>query len=510
MPAPSVYIFENHDTAYYRWRELGVTNRALVHVDAHHDAWALKEFSSVTIANFITLALRQGIVREVAWVVPDASFADETKRNAVRMHLRRLARGHGGSKVIFGASSARTLLDGVSFSVCTRRELPRFAEPVLLDIDTDYLVIPEVTYGGYDRHSSLPWCWPEELLASLAAAGLEAEHATVAYSVEGGFTPLFWKFLGDELAERLKGADPTCLRGFLAMHDAVRAVSLGDANSAEASYQVAQELLPQHAAPRFHQALLQLRLGRIEQAQEKFRRAVELDKSYSTPYRNAAIALINGRSAAAGELQEALLLDPGDAAAYYGMARVAMQNSNWNDAREHLRRAIELAPAFLDAHRAMGEVEEKLGHSAAALTAYDESLKLSLSGQRPLLDSGIVDGEYIQVLDPEHGKTQASAARLLARAGRLQESAAAYQIAFASRYNGVAPRLGLAWVLLRQNKPDRAIGQIGRAISAVGIDTKWLWKRFTRTPKNSARPWTYAEFAAKIQPGRLTGTTSTS
>ena len=73
----SVHLMENHDGAYYIWRDLGVKDRILVHIDAHHDMWWAEDTkaSLVTIANFICPALKEGIVREVFWVVPDATWA---------------------------------------------------------------------------------------------------------------------------------------------------------------------------------------------------------------------------------------------------------------------------------------------------------------------------------------------------------------------------------------------------------------------------------------------------
>src|SRR5579884_1589882 len=89
MAPASVHIFENHDSALQHWRSVGLRGRVVVHVDAHHDAWALKEFSSITIANFLTSAIHEGI-REVVWVVPDASFDAHSSRAAIEQHLKRL------------------------------------------------------------------------------------------------------------------------------------------------------------------------------------------------------------------------------------------------------------------------------------------------------------------------------------------------------------------------------------------------------------------------------------
>ena len=73
---------------------------------------------------------------------------------------------------------------------------------------------PSVSYGEVDEHGALPWCWPDELVSRLRAKRLRAELATIAYSVEAGYTPLRWKYLGDELALRLIA--PTASRRHLA------------------------------------------------------------------------------------------------------------------------------------------------------------------------------------------------------------------------------------------------------------------------------------------------------
>ena len=56
---------ENHDEAYYAWRDAGVKQKVLIHIDAHHDMWFIRKDSHITIANFICKALEDDIVREV-------------------------------------------------------------------------------------------------------------------------------------------------------------------------------------------------------------------------------------------------------------------------------------------------------------------------------------------------------------------------------------------------------------------------------------------------------------
>ena len=86
MVAPDrVFLCENHDEAYTVWRDLGVRNRILVHIDAHHDMygqWPAADGSrpQITIANYIYPAVEEGAVREVVWVVPDRTLASRARR----------------------------------------------------------------------------------------------------------------------------------------------------------------------------------------------------------------------------------------------------------------------------------------------------------------------------------------------------------------------------------------------------------------------------------------------
>jgi len=59
-------MIENHDQAYNIWRDAGVRNRTLVHIDAHHDmSWA-DDKTTITIVNFIWLALKQALIHEIS------------------------------------------------------------------------------------------------------------------------------------------------------------------------------------------------------------------------------------------------------------------------------------------------------------------------------------------------------------------------------------------------------------------------------------------------------------
>jgi hypothetical protein len=106
---------------------------------------------------------------------------------------------------------------------------------VLLDIDTDYCIVDRV-YTESDGPRRLPWCWPEELIRRLQARGIVADMVTIPYSVDGGYTPLKWKYLGDELAARLGGTDRGAVQGFERLRDGALKASCGARAEAEQAF----------------------------------------------------------------------------------------------------------------------------------------------------------------------------------------------------------------------------------------------------------------------------------
>src|SRR5262245_29206760 len=87
---------ENHDTALHVWREASVRRCVLIHIDAHHDMWWTSEGAPVTIANFICPALKEDLVREIFWVVPDTAWESARTRRPVLRHLRAIVKGYPG------------------------------------------------------------------------------------------------------------------------------------------------------------------------------------------------------------------------------------------------------------------------------------------------------------------------------------------------------------------------------------------------------------------------------
>src|SRR3989442_455462 len=239
-PIDNVVMMEDHDGAYYAWKQAGIRERILLHIDAHIDwnwiadknpldilqAQSVQQLESmleerglwnltqqkpdelVHIGNYIYPALKEGIVKEFYWVVPDSFMeSPDERRNLVRQ-FQSLKKINPRAIQTITVTGQRVVveLDNTKVTACTLSHLPEIREPVLLDIDTDFLMPEpsESVRAGDDLWKQLPWLWPDELIARLKTKGVRTDFVTIAYSVEGGFTPLSYKYLGDDLALRLK------------------------------------------------------------------------------------------------------------------------------------------------------------------------------------------------------------------------------------------------------------------------------------------------------------------
>lgn len=468
-PAAGTFLFENHDQALAVWRRSGLRDRVLVHVDAHPDLNATGAGQPVTIANFVSAAVGEGIIREIFWVIPDASWSDEESRAAVVRQVRRLARKHGPPLSALKADERRlcTRLAGTPLTVSTLANLPPIAEPVLLDIDTDFLLIPKIRGRGWDAHGALPWCWPEELLDRLERAGIDAALATIAYSTEGGYTPLAWKYLGEELALRLGvEAGGVTLSAAAELRAGAMAEATGDWPAAEARYRRAQAEAPQWAAPEYRLAICLHEQGRLPEARALYARALLLDSSYRGLYGSAGMIRLWERRFSEAErgFQRALELDPGDGFALYGLAELACERGDFAGAVANAGRALETAPQLVDAHRVRGEALAALGRVEDAISAYESSLRLTLQGHKPLEAAILSDPDLAWRLDPMHGRTHAALAHLYARLGRRCEAIAGLRMSLGCGYDTADVRLALAWNYARSGARRKAAVEMARGL----------------------------------------------
>ena len=474
---PRVVLIENHDEAYQVLRAAALTDKILIHVDAHDDVCWSPDQDSTNIANFICQAIKEGVVKEVFWVVPDQSWQTAKTLKPILGRLKAVLKKYpeGAPPIQVQAHQISTVVLGKPFKICTLSNLPVLGEKVLLDIDVDYFLIPKACHN-YRQPEELPWCWPEDLVARLPAWCRRAELITIAYSVEGGYTPLKWKYLGEELAWRLTpaGLEEAGLRGLNLMRTASLAAHRGELSSAEAGYKEASELMPTSAALPYHLALLYLKMGRNGQAQECYQQALTLDPSYRTAYNSAGFHHYSHRRfmEAEREHQRTLALDPQDAYAHFGLGCLAAKRKLWREAEIRLRKSLSLNEHLVDAYGVLGEVLTKAGRHPEAIAAYERYLRLALAGHRPLKGPIVTDNEG-RLLDPDHCRVHACLARLYALQGEEVRAINGYRLIIAGGNDGALPHGRLAHLYLRQRQWQKAAREAWQALKATPGD---LWR----------------------------------
>lgn len=229
-----IHVHEKHSSALVAWRQDGVSDRIVVHLDAHADFDWLPDETVARMAatlpaelgslesdpfrpdpnpltrfgtgNFLYAAARLGILRELVWVVPDGTFDEAGARRRLvddvlvgRMQM--VSEEEARSFRAEGNRLRGTLL-GVPVTICTLADLPEIAEPVLLDIDLDFFTVRSALSPSVDAS---PWILPREVFAALDARGIRAEVATVSLSTMSGSVPPEARWLGDEIRSRLRG-----------------------------------------------------------------------------------------------------------------------------------------------------------------------------------------------------------------------------------------------------------------------------------------------------------------
>ncbi len=184
---------EDHREAYFFWKKLGVLAASCVHVDAHLDTceFQLPGYTGIhrpeiNCGNYLLQAMAEGIVQTLVWVVPPHLLQPDPLA-WVRREVPAWLHPSLSEHLSWQQAGPRVegQLKGCRFIVCQSDQLPALEGPVLLDIDVDYFLGP----------ADEVWQSPLDLARHLGH--LSPVALTVAYSVEGGYTPLWLRYLGD-------------------------------------------------------------------------------------------------------------------------------------------------------------------------------------------------------------------------------------------------------------------------------------------------------------------------
>jgi len=136
--------------------------------------------------------------------------------------------------------------------------------------------------------------------------------------------------------------------------------------AAEHQFYLAARVKPDFARAWNNLGVAQARLGRLAEAREAYRRAIAVDRTFSSPHLNLGVLLLNAGEvdAACEQLEAAARLDPTAANAQYELGLARLRRGDRSGAVKALERAVALRGGWPAAQAVLDEIAS--GHATSA------------------------------------------------------------------------------------------------------------------------------------------------
>jgi tetratricopeptide (TPR) repeat protein len=420
----NVFLVENHDEVLGIWRKQNIKALDVVHLDAHIDfgfyaaepiekvlseAKSVKELKrklehtlnflhyqkdfnqQANIGNYIYPAIGEGIVKNFYWVVPARAKVFKKATKIIKNILKGNLKQNKSEKIILAEDSRDRIIAkclGRNFVVCTLDNLPVIAGSVLLDIDTDFLTTDSVLNADNIKNigKRKPWILPNNLVEILKAKIKAPKIITIAYSVNGGWTPLKYKHLGDELAY---GFAPVKFRAHLQKYSqAARHFNLFETTGKQEYYRKATRLNPTYRIADNNYGPLYLALRKFSLAQKEFRRILNVDRKNPAAQTGLGIIALEKKDfTKAKRYFTSALKFLGKNGLFKGLKPQILFNLGKTEFNlHHFKRAKELLlryraqyPLHPQSHYLLGRIFEKERKFAEAAVSYQDALRLGMN-----------------------------------------------------------------------------------------------------------------------------------
>lgn len=463
-----IILIEDHNQALDAWRSKSFKNIPLVHLDAHIDfgfyhvkpiEQVMGEAKSIAdlkrqleatllykrycddfekqlnIGNYIYPAVRDGIVNKFYWIIPggEKKFKKglkELNRSIVTLKSKDPFKA---KEINIVKNQISTLLYRKQFEITNVFSVPTIKECVLLDIDVDFLLFDSIR----NEHISLtktigkrkPWIYPKQLVEILKEKFPKVSYITIAYSVNGGFTPIDYKFFGDEIYLRLKNLVDDKLEDIFFFRDIGIALFLKkDFKSAGVKFKEAIESLNSCEGlvpvfkPRFLAHLsfwlfkIYWELNQKKAAKLYFQKAIKTDPSYHVKDNNFGMLYLKNeeQDAAKQEFKKIIYCDARDCFALCGLGDVFLQQKRYREALGKYKKAFRLNPKEKRALFGMAACHLGLGRLRSAAKLLVELKKRDpFSGYRFLLEARL----YNKLGEPKKALTSYKEALIIGGCG---------------------------------------------------------------------------------------------
>jgi len=465
MLSERIFLMEDHHEALEVWRKLKIKDALLVHIDAHIDFGyyalmpAQESFQAsrdltelkkrlerlllyekygkdlegqASLANFIYPAMRDGIVKSFNWIVPGTHKEFRDSVPFFKRLLVGLSTQAPGQKAVteFLFCAIRSKLLNKDFFITNLFSSLVKSDPVLLDIDVDFLLF-NCAYAGVKNiyFECAPWIYPDQLVALLKEKFPSRTVTTIAYSVNGRYTPILYKFFGDEIALRLKydALNSELEESFTLRNNAIKSYSRNDMDRSFRDIKEAQKLLEKENVldSRFNgdenrafrqKFIAHLYLWRhnicweknkVQEAKSYYKMALHNDPTLRVTDNNlGGIYLKEGKfKLARVEFERIIFCDPRDHNAHRGMGDIDFAREKYADAKKNYNHAVKIKSDDMEA----------LVRLAECLLRLDD-----LKGAENIL-------KKVKKIDPLNGRIYKMEAEIAAQRGGYKESLALYK-----------------------------------------------------------------------------------
>ncbi|GAB4255442.1 MAG: hypothetical protein Kow0092_00550 [Deferrisomatales bacterium] len=400
-PPARILVVEDHSEALCEWYRAGLRGVPLIHVDAHHDFFSpgrrirhdleaiRRAFETAScealrprvgdlarsdalfhVGDFVYPAFRLGVVSELWWVIPTRRTLPAEEFEAFRAWLQ----DHWDfpddfmETLRYDGRVVRGEFQGMPVRLVTLGDLPELGRPALLDIDVDYFV---ELYDNPVKESMLDllgWFYQE-----LRRGRIQSDFVTVAASVNGGYTPLRFKYLVDRVREliaepdRFAGGPPEAWRLQSRIEYLDFMLARGEAL---AETRRLAELTPASPVPYYDRAWIWANRADVEQVEVALAQAVARDPSYRMGYVGLGKYLYD-----TGRPQESFALVREGRARHPDFLPIALALADFHVERGEFAQAVALFRSLLESHAqvpilhaGLAEAYYGLGDTEAART----------------------------------------------------------------------------------------------------------------------------------------------
>lgn len=362
---------EDHRDAYFFWKKLGVFACTCVHVDAHLDTCEFQlpgaaglQQPEINCGNYLLPAMKEGIVTRLVWVVPP-HLPGLDLLGWVRRELPAWVHPTLSEVLSWTLCQGRVegTLKGCPLVICTSDNLPALPEPVLLDIDADYFLGPQDEV------------WQSPLQLKQQLAGLEVQALTVAYSVEGGYTPPALRWLGDQAL--LAWQDPDRAQEARACEERSSPLDAACFHLQRKQYDLCLTWLEQtedRQAATYLRSFVHFARGQHEPALAGWRSLLsglleESARRHLLEMEGRTLVALGRPGEGVEPLAQAARLATGEAAPWLELARAQRDAGQLQEAARSFRRALSLGPELmicLEAQLELVQLYHALGQAGLA------------------------------------------------------------------------------------------------------------------------------------------------